>query len=375
MDCEKFDRVVLDLLYDELDEITRASATRHMDHCARCAPIAKRLRATREVGALRLLEAPAGLEERIVEAERRIRAHLPLRKRLGRGFSVLAAYTMRPQLAMGAVLVLMVGVSLLMLRVRPSNRQAELTERGVPELPSDPLPDTIEEKSPGSDAVRGVAQAHGPVDEGSSRERPRAERDRDSPLGTAPTTTPVLPAPSPGTTADAGDLLSSAQVELAIGHFARAQQLAEEAATRDGHSAGPADLLRVQAEEQLNGCSKAANEYERIASRHHHTPIEHRALWEAARCYRENDDLQGARRVLVKLLDVPEYADKAQNAIDALPETGPGPSLLSAAPREPSAKPSPAGVNRQQSPDDPRRDATPQNSPPRREAGASPASR
>ncbi len=36
MDCEKFDRVVLDLLYEELDELTAAAARRHMEHCARC---------------------------------------------------------------------------------------------------------------------------------------------------------------------------------------------------------------------------------------------------------------------------------------------------------------------------------------------------
>ena len=35
MDCEKFDKIVLDLLYQELDELGTAAAERHLDQCAR----------------------------------------------------------------------------------------------------------------------------------------------------------------------------------------------------------------------------------------------------------------------------------------------------------------------------------------------------
>jgi hypothetical protein len=102
MDCERFDRIVLDLLYDELDELTAAAARRHLDQCARCRGIMAGLRATREVGALPLVDPPDGLELRILEAERQMRAQLPLRQRAGRAVSVLAGYAMRPQLAMAA---------------------------------------------------------------------------------------------------------------------------------------------------------------------------------------------------------------------------------------------------------------------------------
>ena len=83
MDCEKFDRIVLDLLYDELDELTSAAAKRHMEHCTRCRNIGAGLRATREVGTLPLVDAPEGLELRILEAERHATELLPLGKRLG----------------------------------------------------------------------------------------------------------------------------------------------------------------------------------------------------------------------------------------------------------------------------------------------------
>ena len=103
MDCEKFESVVLGLLYGELDELTEAAAKRHIEHCSRCKGISSGLRATREVGTLALVDPPDRLELGILEAERRMNAKLPLGKRLGRGVSILAVYAMRPQLAMAAL--------------------------------------------------------------------------------------------------------------------------------------------------------------------------------------------------------------------------------------------------------------------------------
>ena len=123
MDCEKFDRIVLDLLYDELDELTTAATRRHMEHCARCRAIGSGLRATREVGALPLVEPPEGLEQRILRAEEQATHLLPIGKRLGRGLSLLASYAMRPQVSMAALLMLMIGSSLFFLRAQPGDRE------------------------------------------------------------------------------------------------------------------------------------------------------------------------------------------------------------------------------------------------------------
>ena len=134
MDCEKFDRIVLDLLYGELDELTEAAAKRHIEHCSRCKGVSSGLRATREVGALALVDPPDSLELGILEAERRMNAKLPLAKKLERGVSILAVYAMRPQLAMAALLLLMIGSSLFFLRGRAGAPDSVLvTERGVPE--------------------------------------------------------------------------------------------------------------------------------------------------------------------------------------------------------------------------------------------------
>src|SRR6185503_18277068 len=154
MDCEKFDRIVLDLLYGELDELTEAAARRHIEHCARCKNIAAGLRATREVGSLALVDPPDSLELGILAAERRLNDKLPLGKKLGRGVSILAVYAMRPQLAMAALLLLMIGSSLFFLRARPSSQDSVIvTERGVPEADAEhvaaaPPPDALELAEP-----------------------------------------------------------------------------------------------------------------------------------------------------------------------------------------------------------------------------------
>ena len=140
MDCERFDRIVLDFLYDELDELTAAAARRHVEQCARCRGIIAGLRATREVGALPLVDPPEGLELRILEAERQVRERLPLRQRAGRAVSVLAGYAMRPQLAMAALLLLAIGSGLVFFRQAPNDRDTvSVTERGVAESDPEPL--------------------------------------------------------------------------------------------------------------------------------------------------------------------------------------------------------------------------------------------
>jgi hypothetical protein len=54
MDCEKFDNVMLDELYGELDELTSASAKRHLSGCARCASQFAGMKATRSFPSARV---------------------------------------------------------------------------------------------------------------------------------------------------------------------------------------------------------------------------------------------------------------------------------------------------------------------------------
>jgi hypothetical protein len=66
MDCEKFEPLLLDELYEELDEVTSAAVKRHVSGCARCASILNGMRSTRRAVALPMLELPDGLEDRIL---------------------------------------------------------------------------------------------------------------------------------------------------------------------------------------------------------------------------------------------------------------------------------------------------------------------
>src|SRR5258707_8564843 len=138
MDCEKFDQIIIDAVYDELDELTLAAAKRHADSCQHCQAAWSGLRATRKIGILPLVEAPAGIETRILKAAREAHRNLPLPKRLGRAISWAGSYAMRPQMAMAALLVLMLGSSIIFLRSKPDRSGAlsriSVTERGVPEL-------------------------------------------------------------------------------------------------------------------------------------------------------------------------------------------------------------------------------------------------
>src|SRR5688500_5227396 len=119
MDCEKFDSHVIDALYGELDEVTHAAIKRHAETCSRCAGVLSGLRATREVGLLPLEEPSDDLEDRILEAAAAAQKKAPWHRKLVRGIAWAGSRAMRPELAMAAVLVLILGSSLLLLRAKP----------------------------------------------------------------------------------------------------------------------------------------------------------------------------------------------------------------------------------------------------------------
>jgi len=84
MDCEKFDQIIIDALYDELDELTLAAAKRHTDSCPRCQAIWSGLRATRKLGVLPLEPAPTDLAERIMSVARVTQQNVSWPTRFGR---------------------------------------------------------------------------------------------------------------------------------------------------------------------------------------------------------------------------------------------------------------------------------------------------
>ena len=317
MDCEKFDKVALEMLYDELDELTSAAAKRHMDHCSRCGSMGARLRATREVGVLPILAPPPGLEERILRLERQARQGLPLRQRVGRGISVLAGYAMRPQLAMAALLVLMLGSSFLFLRSKPGDADSvHVTERGIREADESiaivPLPETLEAQAPPPERTRSVSESKKPA----SAPRP-AEPDEPPPATEAA-------AAAPATDTKAGeDAYDQAMSAYRRGDYAAAQQQFQAIAAAGGEQAPAAHLYAAHAARDSAGCGVAAAKFDAVNSKFPGTNVAQEAVWQAATCYRTLGLLDLARARYQLLLDVPAYADRAQHALQRLDEPPP----------------------------------------------------
>src|SRR5687767_11220510 len=114
MDCEKFDSYLMDELFEELDEVTHAAMKRHAEGCARCAQLESGRRATMEVGRLPLSEPSDDLEDRILAAAFAAQQSEAWPKKLLRSLSWAGSHAMRPQFAMAALLVLMLGASVLL---------------------------------------------------------------------------------------------------------------------------------------------------------------------------------------------------------------------------------------------------------------------
>lgn len=296
---------MLDLFYDELDDITSAAARRHTEHCTRCRDISAKLRAAREVGALPLVDPPEGLTQRILSAEQRVRAELPARQRFGRAISVLAGYAMRPQLAMAALLLLVIGSSLFILRGRPGEQKNVLvTERGVPESEAEavaivPL-----------NAPREPARAAAPL-----REEAREARER----------TPDLAASAAESESHAATRATEADraYEQALGayrdrRYEEAQRRFDEVAARGGENAAAAALYAAQSARALSGCPTAAPLFEQVHQRYPESPSGHEASWQAAGCYRTLGDFERSRHHYEALLHTPGFADRAQAALASL---------------------------------------------------------
>jgi hypothetical protein len=348
MDCEKFDKVALDLLYQELDELGTAAAGRHLEQCARCREIYARLRATRDIGSLPLVEPPAGFEHRVLAQEALILRELPLRQRAGRAVSKLADYAMRPQLAMAALLMLMIGSSLIFLRAKPGEQSSvQVTERGMPETEADSI------------------ILPSPATQGAGAPRQDEARFATPPPAAAPA--PATPAATTAANAPSLAQRSEAKGEQPLDERARALDMkaAEGSVAKRsaGAELGPSrehdDLFGLEAEEpdpasialqqakqlqQSSGCAAAAPKFEEVNSRFPGSPVAAEATWRAAECRRLLGEVESARQGYLLLLEVNAYRERARAALNAL---GVDPTSDTAVASKPASKPatsSPAGA-------------------------------
>ncbi|MDI1482205.1 tetratricopeptide repeat protein [Polyangium sp. y55x31] len=265
MDCQKFDQVVMDALYEELDELTYAALRRHVESCARCGEAWNGLRATREVAMLPLEEPSPGLEDRILAAVTDAQRTTPWHRKALRALAWAGSHAMRPQLAMAALFFLVIGSSLLLLRAKPGTvgiTPVRVTERGVP------APDEGD-----------LSQAAAPT------EPP-----------------PMAAAPMP------------AAAEAAESGKKGKDDAADKVATKDADGAGKA-LAEARATRDGSGCDAALRLYDDVGARYPGTPQAADAMWEAAQCQRSLGNTDRARELYSALKKSDGYKARAEEAL------------------------------------------------------------
>jgi len=368
MDCEKFDQIIIDAVYDELDELTLAAAKRHADSCQHCQAAWSGLRATRKIGILPLVEAPVGMEAHILKAAREAHRNLPWPKRVGRAISWAGSYAMRPQMAMAALLVLMLGASITILRARPDRTGAlsriSVTERGVPEQAAEEpraerpaTDDRVPALPPAGriarrDEERGglppppafatpPAEVEGRATKGFDKSESSAElRPKSAPTPAAPAddfgaNSPVARSAGPSAekkraaepaagaaqgfgagqaaaTSMPQDGFASAMDLYNGGRYAEAEKAFDDIESSRSKDAPRAALMAAKSSESAFGCGKAASKYEMVWARYSSTSPGAEALSLAADCYIKVANYGKARDLLSQLRTVAGYRDRAE---------------------------------------------------------------
>ena len=368
MDCEKFESLLIDELYGELDEVTSAAVRRHAAGCARCGALLSGLRATRKVAALPVEEPSSDLEDRILSAVREQQKVLPFRARMSSAISRAGAWAMRPQTAMAAVFLVVIGTSFVLVQSRKSERaaaQATSYSEGAPvqagaaaatatamasafafDEKETAFAHGVEEKREAPRAVPSTAAADGFLD--LEKDKLAANRDETATVTTraagelAKNDLPTNAGPiggvaagddrGPGRAGGGGGAamtappapLAQSQAPYGSGgvSFGSAKQLYDQQryaeAKAQWDSLAPTDpnaaLWAARAEKAKNGCATAAQMFDQLRSR---APIGNEATLEAARCYRALGQSDAARARYASLMST-QYAQTAQTELDAM---------------------------------------------------------
>ncbi len=372
MDCEKFDSLILDELYGELDDLTSAAMKRHASGCSGCADKLRSFEKTREHSALSEPDFPPGLEERILSAALEAEKVVPIggRSGLSRIVSLAGMWAMRPQTAMAALFLLMIGSSAVLLRTRQPKESSSLTvtQEGAPSPAAVAANEEREFDGKGAAAAHGaagavpmataaaapvVAAAPGQMGRalgGSMAEEPtpglgqlaqaagetkaearkeKGQANAQGPLslgggGYAPNAAPP-PAAAPmaraGTAADepkrddGADPFASGMAAYQARRYPEATSKLDQAAAQGNPAAA---LWAARSVREGSGCPAAVGRFNGVAARG--GSAGHDATFDAARCYDSMGDHEAARSRYAALLGVPAYASRARAALDSSSE-------------------------------------------------------
>jgi hypothetical protein len=338
MDCDRFESAMMDELYGELDEVTSAAVKRHLAACGRCATLFGGLRATRRVAVMPIVEPPPDLERRILENMNGALRMVPFRRRVAQAVSVAGSWAMRPQTAMAAVFLVMLGASVLLLRGRssraPASAEMTVTQEGTP-APAAPS------AGPASAATDIAPSAMGPL---ATNERVGEVKAAGGPVANSPAREPMAASPRPRAFAKAppappaGEATkASAARELAGATAPIANPAAPPAGPAPGArgvSAAPeklesgngvgTDLEAARSLRDARGCRAAVARFDDVARRSAGTPVGWQALLDSAICYRSIGDIPSAQTRLNALLNVDSFKERARSELGKLEHTQPG---------------------------------------------------
>ena len=279
MDHDKFEHDLMGYLFDELDEVTTAAVKRKLESDAACRELEAGLRATLQVSELTLDEPSDDLTERILTAATLASGGEPWHRRVARVLAWAGSHTMRPQFAMAAVLVLVLGSSLLLMRADP------VATAIAPTIG----PDTVDQNHEAASGRAGTAAKRDrgkPDMTASENDRDRTEQDYKAGLS-----------------------------HYRAGRHEEAQQALGAVAASDHHRAPSAALYRARSVRAHAGCRDALTRYEGLRSRHPNTSAAEDAAWEQADCHRALGQTARARMLWVPLRNSLRYRARADAAL------------------------------------------------------------
>jgi hypothetical protein len=342
MDCDKVESAIIDELYGELDEVTSAGVKRHVAGCSRCTTLLSGLHATRRVAVLPTVEPPPDLERRILQATDTDPIVAPAVRRISRVVSAAGGWAMRPQSAMAAVFLVMLGASVLLLRGRssraPASAEMIVTEQGTPAPAA--VPTAAAAAQPPEPALAQAATAPtvartmapkvvaptvlaSPADVGAlvGRERAMArgpaaakpEEVADSLRAESASNFASAPAPAAAPPTGAGAARPAKKDDL-------------DTAAQPGSSASVNGLAAAVALRDSQGCRAAVSRFDEVAQHAAGSSSGWEALLQSARCYRSLGDVANARARLTTLLGVAQFKDRARSELDLMDHAAATPS-------------------------------------------------
>jgi hypothetical protein len=315
MDQEKFDQHLMDYLFDELDEVTSAAMKRKIEADADCREMVLGLRATIEVAGQLPMEEPSDdLEDRILAAASRAREREPWSRKLLRSLSWAGSHAMRPQLAMAAMLVLVVGSSLLLLRVRTGAVSSVTPTKDEGSMAA----------GPESDHAKAPATQRDPAKPQMAQVNEDGTPDTPAPDASAAATTQPRPQASDAPLTEEQLALIDKQFDAAMAsynsgnHRAAQQKFAEIKATKSPR-AGAAALYEARAVRAHSGCKAAVPYYNAVRASGGAMAAD--ATWEQADCHRILGEAAQARTLYLTLRNNKSYSARANEELEKQGET------------------------------------------------------